>query len=237
MPKVGKVEIKTGSRSREFEIYYSRKDGFSLKDFPEEWETVVNSTTEKGSKRFRAKDHATESELLTDATEIMTRYYEITALTKKIIIVEHDYGQLITSRRDGIGSYSGKHGAPQGNIGWGHVGHKGVQMDWGVGFNWKVAVLTSGTRNMYFEVVLNEDYTEKFRAKWATELRSGEFVIDWTPERHDFFIGLEKAMLAMAEKMHNFFKDKNKMVHLIDTKQFKLLNDSNHENKIQGDQA
>lgn len=153
MPKVGKVWLQTGQRSKEFEIYYSRSDGFYLKDFPKDWESLVNSVdseTENFKRRY-SQNHSTEKQLIDDATHIMRRYYEITATTKRVIFVNQGYGSAIRLEKTGFGSYYGI------NPRVGKVDGFNLDLDYAVGFSWFVAEVTEGTHSKYVQIELDEN--------------------------------------------------------------------------------
>lgn len=218
MPKISNVEIQVGSRRHTYEMHYNRSNGFFLKGFNMNWAATVSAVD--GSENSFHNSYSTETDLMDSVKNTLRRYYEITSETKRVIVVRCGYGRGITMQRTEIGGWRGLPGMSNANVGMGHHS-SGVELDYGVSFEWAVCVLVSSTEDKYFEVILNDKYEEIERA--TSQLRKTGHVMDWTPERHEFFKGMEQAMKAMASKMIAFFRDKEKMIHLIDTNQFKLL--------------
>src|SRR5687767_3404845 len=111
MPKITKLELSAGAKKMSFDLYYSRSEGFYLKDFPKEWVNLVNSVDEKQDNDGNYKPfkyyYTTEGELVKDATNVFRRFFEITAETKRMIIVNHGYGSSIRLERQGLGSWQG----------------------------------------------------------------------------------------------------------------------------------
>lgn len=222
MPKISKITLHAGDRNQEFELHYNISSGFYLKGFPQTWIDTVRSV----DKEFQniSMSFPTEKDCLITCKQIMKRYYEITAITRRVILIKVGYGKAIRMGKTGIGSYSGSN--PRvGSVGSTHFHDcADIDLEWAVGFEWTVATLTHGTEEKYFELSLNDKYEEIERTKYANTLRKSDgFVIDWTPERHEFFLSMERGMEKMAKAMATFFGNKNRMEQLIDTKGFKLL--------------
>ena len=222
MPKVGKTTIQVGNKRETFDIYYSSSKGFYLKDFPQQMISTVDSTDRNSSSHY----YNTESELISAMENVMRRYYEITSSTKRVILVKVGYGIRNTMNRTGLGSYTGIAGKPR-SIGNPRFGGEAVNFDWGVSFEWDVFVLVSSSVDKLFMVMLDDNYEETERSKYAREYRSESidgYMIDWTPERHEFFKNMERAMQSLGDKMMDFFKKKDNMIELIDSRGFKLIN-------------
>lgn len=219
MPKVGKMQIQAGEHREEFELYYNRSQGFYLKGFNEQWSTTVQSAD--GMDKGMLKAYQTEADLEREATRVMRRYYEITATTKRAILVRQGYGAAVRMRRKRIGHYVGHNP----NVGAVNYHSHNIDLEWAVGFEWEVVILSKGVRTTYFRIVLDDAYEEIERETYGNDLiKDSGILIDWTPARHEFFLNLERGMEKMAKAMAEFFHDSDRMTTLIDHKGYKLLN-------------
>lgn len=222
MPKISKVTLSFHGKSQEFEMYYNREDGFYLKDFPKSWTDTVNATDTRNKSSYKTSGHATEATLLKDAKIIIERYLDITAVTKKIIIIIPAYGKRIQMQRTKLGHYS----SPNSNVGNIKDGSESLDIDWAVGFEWKVCVMTSGAKRMSYEVILDAEYNEVEREVYPEELNAYNnsiVILDWTPERHEFFLDMERRMEKLAKGLNEFFGNEKKMLAIIDSGGTKLL--------------
>jgi len=188
-----------------FEVHYTQKNGFILKDFP-------GDVWKLGTEHSRPPHFGSETELYTAVFHALLSYHEKKKTQKKVIRVELKLGIHYLSNRTGRGSYEG---------------HKA-----GIGYDFmaKVSELsfpTYGIELDYMICFLVEDNGAKlFRANddgtvggKLNVTPKREIIIDYTPERELFMQTAMGSIEKLAEMLISFFnKEDSELTQLIDSK-------------------
>jgi len=188
-----------------FEVHYTQKNGFTLKDFPlDVWKL--------GTEHSHPPHFGSENELYTGVFHALLAYHEKRKTQKKVIRVELKLGVHYLSNRTGRGSYEGN--------------KAGIDY----AFRAKVSELsfpTYGIELDYMICFLVEDNGAKlFRANENGTVGSKlnvtperEIIIDYTPERELFMQTAMGSIGKLAEMLISFFnKEDSELTQLIDSK-------------------
>lgn len=209
MPKVSKIRLKYDRYyGRDHDIYYSSKDGFSVKGLPEDFQTLTSC---------RLLGYNTEGELSNALHAACHKYREAKTQSRKIIAYKCIASCELRMIKTGYGSYSGL--LPNVSPKIADTGYDSCLAQFGIDFL-VLKVVDDGVRKSYYRIdsstgeVINElreslnDYQE----------------MEYTEEREQFFLNLVESMKKMVVAASTFFgADSEQAVLFIEQNQ-KLLN-------------
>jgi hypothetical protein len=227
MPKVGTKEFKIKGVNQKFNLYYSPKEGFYLKNFPSDVYSLTETTAW----------YNTEAELMDSTNRALYNYHKIIAAETRVILIS------IAAPTGKVMNKTG-HGHYVGDKEWiGSFGPKikhvssfeaGGAAGFGFLIGYRVCLKIESNGFEYYDIRnthTTEDDQERIRRK--THKNKEEIEIEWTEENEAFFKKLESNMDSMFEQIVNFFRQPEELL-LANMSKFltgnNLLTDSNNNN-------
>lgn len=220
MPKVGTVEFIIKGKPQKFDLMYSRKEGFSLKNFPSDITDIVSSRN--------IQFHNTEAELVSYYNGAIREYHQLIEKNTKVILYALYLPTEKIMNRIGYGHY-------QGHQNWipNNMSRKIESMNGdGFGFQleYRVVVRVENNFTKYYEIKEaqfdGDEHEDELRRE--THKKQNEFEIEWTPQREAFFTSMEAQVDEMIKKMVSFFaKDEKQLLQIFDAGGIKLLGNPN----------
>lgn len=220
MPKVSSHEVRIKGSRTKLDIYYSKKDSFSV---PKGLEDVSTATG------ARFSGYETEGALINTIDVAITLYHNMMRTKKKVILYRIASTSEIIHEKELNGYYTKKEWASK------VVQLKGdffTFTGYALGLEYKVAWRVDRNGVKYFNLRTgNESWLEKEileRDNSDQEMGSqmgsvsDMIEIDWTEEREKALEEICKALAAMAEKVCRVLADPEKTISLLDSGQ-KLL--------------
>jgi hypothetical protein len=225
MPKVGTKEFKIKGVNQKFNLYYSPKEGFYLKNFPSDVYSLTETTAW----------YKTEAALMDSTHRALYNYHKIIEAETRVILIsiaaptgkvmnKSDYGHYVGDQK-WIGDFGDRIK---------HVSSIEVGGANGFGFliGYRVCLKVESNGFEYYDIRNThtpEDEPEKIRRK--THKKREEIEIVWTEENEAFFKKLESNIDSMFEQIVNFFRQPQELL-LANMSKFltgnNLLTDSNN---------
>lgn len=210
MPKIGTEQFKIDGAYIFAQMYYSRKDGFYIKDFPEE--VIIIGRDD----HHRTRGHDSEDSLRSTFREIIKNYHERTKSQRKVILYELSATAASRMNRKSLGYYSGTRDGIPKNFKIDSINGCMDASGFTVGFRVCLEVTQGETKYFDYE----EDGSLK---KFSSRKQPTEHLIDWSEEREAFFksvaVGLDDLFLKVVK-----FLGRPDLDLVIDSAHFKLLN-------------
>ncbi len=204
MAKFTTVKLNIKDKLETFSIHYTQKEGFYIKDFPDEISTMTG---------FRFSHYQEEEKLNNAIYEGLLKYHEMIKTKKKVIaytfVMTADLGMHKTSED----CYRGfKTWVPQ--IFQSHS-LRSESSGRGFSINWKILLEMSSDKVRYYSV------NEEGKAGRKVNVSNWQKV-DWTPEREQAFRGIDNSMEMLAMRIVKILGSKKELLEMIDNK-MKLL--------------
>lgn len=202
MPKVGKIEVRfrDDEKIQQFDLWYSQKEKFFIKGLPQQFLKLLD---------FCSFGYPTEEALKNDLRDAVKKYKELLKIERKVILYRIAATAELTSNKTGEGTYSGNKR---------EISNKFSSMGFGVpncslGIEYVIAKEVDEGGKKYFPY--REDGSLSYDMKIAKNVWG---IIDWTPEREQFFQSIYGAMQELVIKLSSIFlEDDEKVAQLIDT--------------------
>lgn len=207
MPKIKKIRKPfQGDRWREFEIYFSERKGFYIKNCPKRLENITGFVNHSDTLEGIERSFDTH----------LRKYKEIVQTTKKVLIIDFQVGSKVVMKQTGTGSWSGDPTHPLYKFndfsGFERIDGLGFTIDYKAAYERDV----EGEKS-YFNIFVDNDGVEQEGSE--SRLSKGDIVIDYTEEREKFLINLQGSMLEMMLKIGEFFsKSPKELATIIDSK-------------------
>lgn len=203
MPKIGVKIEKIKEQHVELIIWYTRELGFFYKGLPSDFINVSG---------FRNVGYESENTLLGSFRDALDIYHERMKQTKKVIKYTLGGTTGMIMAKVGEGRYSGtKDGVSNKFSSIGNCGY-------GFSFDYDVLIETSGTdKKRYYRITEDGSVGYEINCTWSTAL-----LIDWTPEREQFFKDMVANLQRLINGVSSFF-DQPDMTQLMDTRGFKAI--------------
>lgn len=210
MPRVSKVKLKYDSKyGKEHVIWYTQKNKFEIRDLPDELQRMTD---------FHPSHYATEEKLKKDAHAACRKYKELKKTERKVILYKCEASTHLLMNKVKDGHYSGTLQGVSKKI-RNMNGHPPLAT---VGITYKICrVVDDGADPTYY--VLGEDSEEMISGFPFKKSRHYQ-EIEYTEERHQFFIEIVESMKELVRKLSAFFgKDPEDAAKLIEQRSEKLL--------------
>lgn len=223
MPKVSKVTLKFRGGNKVYDVWYTDKDNFHIKEFPDEIHRKVGDY-----KRMHDSVGALEAHY----NKVLREYYEMMKQVEPVILYsvwlgeeirtfkqpsEHGHGSFYVMDYEWIKQIKDK----VSRLGPSQCGHS-------VGITFDVGVLITKKEAEFHEAEFDEDgnviestianYGQKVSHRDGTQLQ-----IPYTREAHLFLLELQEKMKKMGQMLAEFMTDKERLQHAIETKSNLLL--------------
>lgn len=212
MPRVSKVDLKYDSKyGKTHDIWYTQKKKFEIRDLPSELLKLTD---------FHPSHYATEKSLVKDARKACIKYRELKTTERKVILYRCNASSHLTMNCVKHGRhYNGMLPGVSENIkGFNHS--SGIPLST-IGITYKICkVVDDGADPEYYKLdhETGEIHGSKFKPNGYQE-------IEYTEERHQFFINIVESMKKMVKEMSRFFDaDPEKAIKLIENNN-KLLSE------------
>lgn len=217
MPKVSNIEITILGKHERYDIYYGKKDMFSIKGIPTE---IIRMTS------LRTTDFNTEAALIEAVQNAVRKYHQLITSEKKVIAYKIQLPNDFKMNRTGDGSWAGRNEMIPTKLlhkidGF---GFRQGGLKFAFGFQLSYENLLEITENgvVYYEIRLDGS------RGGARNKDSQTMLMDWTEEREAFFKMIQSNTKQMVEKMLLFLsQDDEKLLTLIDAGGQKLLSSFN----------
>lgn len=209
MPKIGTIKLHyEGESYRYHEIHYKQGCGFYIKGIPTEFQGITG---------FCPEYFATEKQLTDDVQAACRKYRELKTFAKRVIIYYCQASTELRMNKESHGSYKGNLPGISDKISSCNYGTP--LATFGVDFK-VMQVVDDGVKKEYFEVNMDNGTVSGhpfiLERKWQS--------MDFTPERHQFFLDTVEAMKKMVLAASKFFgADPEKAALFIDNKQSFLM--------------
>lgn len=211
MPRVSKVDLKYDSKwGKTHDIWYTQKAKFEIRDLPSE----LLSLTE-----LRPTRYATEEALIKDAKAACRKYRELKKTERKVILYKCLASSHLTMNCVKFGShYQGRLPGVSKKIRGFNSGN-GIPLAT-VGISYMICkVIDDGADPEYYKINPETGEIKGYKFKNPRSYQEMEY----TEERHQFFIQVTESMKRMVKEMSKFFgAEPEKAIKLIENNK-KLL--------------
>jgi len=212
MPKIGTTMITVKNKMTSFDVYYTQKEGFYLKDFPAE----ILKFSREGYKPRQDSEHNMKVWYMS-TTKL---YHDALKKIRKVIAVKLQLSMMYTHKktsdnswkhREDINSKFSSKTSFDGSDSWKH------QMR----FDFQILFIEERDEVVDSYFMCNPDGTIGHR----TGERDVSFLLDYSEERLAFCQSIENNLIQLAEKFIQFFQQPiDELTKAIDTGGKLLLN-------------
>lgn len=209
MAKIGKTHTTVNNQFTVLEVHYNQSRGFFHKGLPHE----VYELTELGKTK-----HLSEKDLGIALYCALEEYHEKTKKQRKVILFELlGSSELINNKTESVNGtmYSGtkngvsdKFASSRGNG------------EYSFGFTHHILLETVAKNKEYHCIDKDDNITRRYQRDMNER---GINIIDWTPEREQFFLELKEQLFNLIVGVSTFF-DNPEYLKLMDTGGLKALN-------------
>lgn len=220
MPKVGTHRIQFNDGVKEFDIWYTSKDGFTLKNFPENILQTVGSADGTW-----IKHQSTEAACRQEYNNVVARYYELTKSERHVIVIKMSLGCGITMNRVDKHRYAGHQDwfknfrTMISDSGFGGL-------PYAIAFDYETGVIIKDQKDLWADTTHDETGAVTYRSSHVKKFNPDNYcvVLDYSIETELFLKGIQMQMTVLAKKMALFFTDETKLLSAISSKQLLIEN-------------
>jgi hypothetical protein len=197
MPKVSKIKLKVDDTGeQEFPIYYSRKEGFTIKGFPPE---ILSRTGVKAS------HYDTEYELTCAIEQAVKDYLKMMETSDEVILYSFRATTALTRQKIGHGSYGdiqpGVHASLISHFADGVSGRAGITL-----YYERALRVTDGVKVKYYTVDEDTGVSEKYARQ---DPGKGWLMVPYTEENMNFFRNIESNLQQLVYAVSRFLSSDN----------------------------
>lgn len=204
MPKITTKKYTIAGKAHEVSVWYTETNQFHFKNFPPEVGRLAGNT-----EQYRLNNQPTAHALYFAADEAIKIYEEKIKQTRKVIVYEVKAPDGVKATKNGYRTI------PLPNCEW--VGYAGDRDDFGFMVNYKILYAIESGEKREFRYVQEDD-----SAGHVCHSVKGR-IIDYSPEREQFFINLRSAFQKLFLQTVSFLHDPEKLVYSIDSGQVLLM--------------
>lgn len=228
MPKVSRLTVKFPDGPKQYDIYYSRSDKFHIKGFPDNIARYAQNI--EGMEYYRRFD--TEVGLVEYYQKLVQRYFDDSAKSRKVIMLELGLSQKITYKQHESHWRTVQHA-------WFEKISKYIQTigshKFALGLEFETGVIVSAQKEVFYTCKFDAEGNEvpESRNSYGSEIKDGSgyfsdsdkrIILDYTPEAVLFLEDIQNRLAEMGKKLALFLTDKEKLTKAIQENTKLLLN-------------
>jgi hypothetical protein len=242
MPRIKEVELGVKQQTHKFVIWYTEKEKFHVKGgLSSDMDDRVRGILKENDKYRKFDTAETLEKLRAQLQEFIELYWKAVESSHRVILISAEFSERIkrTYEVEAWGSPFDKDEAPRYHEergGYRNEVYKaprfndhsyGGDSSLKIEFNWLIADIVKGAEVSVIEMQRNKsgEFVKCGKSFTMNKHNQSKYVvIDYTPEREQFFISLEEQFKVMADKMAAFISQSDEgIAALVDSKQLTLL--------------